>query len=163
MKPGTTRHPAAPDDGERGIGARLAALVDQQHALFVELESLCERQASLIESDASAELLGHLEARREIVERIVRVSGELEPYRARWDSLIALVSPEHAERVRSRLDEVSRIAARVREIDEDGERRLRGKRDALGVELRGVERARLAGDAYIIKRAPRPRFQDREA
>jgi hypothetical protein len=151
------------DSSGRGIGARLASLVDEQYALFVELDAACDRQASLIETDASEALLAHLEARKQLVERIVHVSGELEPYRARWDSLVPLLPSAQMESLQSRLDEIAVLATRVRERDEDARRRLQGKREALGLELSGVERARNAGNAYARRSIGTPRLQDREA
>ncbi len=151
------------DSPDRGIGARLAALVDEQYALFVELDAACERQAALIETDAGEALLAHLDARKQLIERIVQVSGELDPYRARWDSLVPLIPPAQMESLQSRLDEIAMLAARVRERDEDSRRRLQGKREALGLELSGVERARNAGNAYVRRSISTPRLQDREA
>ncbi len=149
--------------GERGVGARLESLIRSQHALFVELESLVARQNDLIESDTGAPLLAHLDQRRAIVDELVRVSQELEPYRARADSLLSLVPDGQARSLRDLLDEIAAIAQRVRQADEHGQERLRQRRAAVAQRLDQLDHARNAGAAYGAAPASAPRLQDREA
>lgn len=148
----------------RGIAARLASLVERQHALLSELESACRRQSSLVEADAAEELVAHLEARQSLVDRVVEVSAELEPYRSRWESLLSVVPEAERERLSGLLESSAALAARVRESDEADRARLSSRRVALREEMAGLDRGRGAIGAYGSSVEPSgPKFQDREA
>jgi hypothetical protein len=143
---------------------RLIQLAERQRALLLELESASERQGALVEGDAGAELLEHLAARQAIVDRIIEVSAELEPYRTRWESLLSVVPREQAAAARRTLDECSQIADRLRATDDQHRARLEEKRDAIAAELADVGRGREANIAYIERDvAPIARLTDQEA
>lgn len=147
-----------------GIAARLASLVERQHALLVELESWCRRQSSLVEADAADELVSHLEARQALVERVVEVSAELEPFRSRWESLLSVVPEAERGRLTGLLESSSALAARIRASDEADRARLASKRSALREEMLELDRGRGAIGAYGASAEPSgPMFQDREA
>lgn len=161
----TRRATSAPEaGGATGVAARFEQLVRTQHALFLELETAAIAQGELIESEAMEELLAHFQDREQIVARIVETSAELEPFRARWESLLSQVPTAIAGELRNMLDDTAERARRVHEIDESHRMRLDQRRGELRVELAGVDRGRTAMDAYgNPPPAAGPRLQDRHA
>lgn len=161
----TPRSSPLPDTGgASGVAARFEELVRAQHALFVELEAAAICQGELIESEAMDELLAHFDAREQLVARIVKTSAELEPFRARWESLLSQVPAPLAGELRGLLDDTADRARRIHEIDEAHRVRLGQRREDLSAELAGVDRGRVAVDAYGgVVPAAAPRFQDRHA
>lgn len=145
-----------------GIAARLDALIAAQTALLAELEGLAPRQHALLEADAADELLAVIESRQAIIDRLVEVSTELEPYRARWESLLAAVPAGDRARMKQNLDANIARAGVIAHADGALRDRLLEKRDAAAADLAELGRGAGALDAYVDD-AHRPRFQDREA
>jgi hypothetical protein len=145
-----------------GIAARLDTLIAAQSALLMELEALAPRQHALLEADAADELLATIESRQTIIDRLVEVSAELEPYRARWESLLAAVPAGDRARMKQNLDANIARAGVIAHADGALRDRLLEKRDAAAADLAELGRGAGALDAYVDE-GHRPRFQDREA
>ena len=148
-----------------GLGDRVEDLLGMQQALFERLEALGLRQGELIDGDDSAGLLELLAQRQRLIDSIAEVSATLEPFRARWSSLVRSLPEAERYRLNRRLDILADLAGRIAVRDEADRARLERRRDAVGAELTWISRWRGAVAAYggAGGDGPAPRFQDREA
>jgi len=155
-------HADTPHADPERVAARVERLLEEQSRLVDELDELGERQRSLIESGDAQGLLTLLGTRQELTDRIRALAQEMEPFRARWDELLASFSDERRERIRSG---VAALAERIHASavrDEQDRQRLERQRDVVSNELAGVSKARGAMAAYANTRHGSPRYQDRE-
>ncbi|HZW09269.1 MAG TPA: hypothetical protein VFF69_05135 [Phycisphaerales bacterium] len=143
--------------------ARLADLLDRQEALFTRLDALSREQGRLVRDEATDELLRVLGRRQELVEALEKASRETEPYRTRWDEVLAGAGPALRDRIRAQVERLAELAAGIASRDDADRREIERKRDQLAGELAGVGRVRGAVAAYGPGRArPGAKFQDRE-
>lgn len=156
----TDPHPGA----DAGIAARLSAIVRAQHGLAVELERLTAGQRAVVESDDGQALLQLLARRQSVIDQLSAATAELEPYRARWASLLSVVPPGRAAELQRTLAETGAIVSRVREGDRHDHASLMRRRDALRQEMDTLDAGKDASAAYDPA-PPRPqaRLTDREA
>lgn len=150
---------AQPDDG-----ASVESLLTRQQELFDRLDTLSRRQAGLIQSDETDRLLGLLNERQDIIERIALTNTELEPYRGRWDAFLKELTEASRDRVKVRLEAVAQLAGTIALRDEADRRELQSRRDAMVTELSKMATGRGALAAYGEgPELSTSRFQDREA
>jgi vacuolar-type H+-ATPase subunit I/STV1 len=143
------------------VANRVERLLTQQSELVEELDSLGEKQRALIEAGDAEGLLTLLGERQDLTDRIRGLAQEMEPFRARWDELLASMPDDRRERIRST---VSALAGRIQasaERDERDREALQRRRDVVTDELANVSKARGAVAAYGRARGG-PRYQDRE-
>lgn len=149
------------DSGAR----RLAGIIDEEHALCVELDGLSVAQSAMVEGGDTDGVLEVLGRRQRIIDRIVVLNAELAPLRERRDELMAALPASERERVRARVDEIAQAVERVRARDEQDRDAMERRRTGIAGELSGLARARGAVAAYGAPRAAEgggARFQDRE-
>lgn len=143
--------------------ARLRTLLDEQEALFVRLDALSKEQARLVREEATDELLRLLGERQGVVAALEQASAELEPFRDRWDRVLAGARPEQRDRFAAQLNKLSEIAATIAARDDADRRTIEERRDRLAGDLAGVGNVRGAVAAYGQSGTrPAARFQDRE-
>jgi len=143
---------------------RLERLLEEQASLCASLNDLGRRQGEHIRADEMETLLGVLAERQRVIERFTEVSQELEPFRARWEELMAAAPPQRREAFRKRVDELSAAIQEVAARDEQDREALAARRQTLASELSGVQQGRGAVAAYgrSDARPAGPRYQDRE-
>ncbi|MFG0328223.1 MAG: hypothetical protein ACF8SC_13270 [Phycisphaerales bacterium JB037] len=145
-----------------GIG-RAITLLEEQREVFERLEELARSQGELIDQDRTEELLTLMGERQELIERAGAISGELQPMRARWDTIAEDASDADREAVARLAEAVDALIARIVEADRRDEQRLGARRAELSLELGGLSRGRSASNAYAGRTPATPRYQDRRA
>lgn len=157
----TPKEAQKPGDG--ADCARLAELLVHQEKLFLRLDALSKRQSLLVQEDRTDELLGVLGERQVIVDSLDEASRAVEPFRARWDQVLASARPEQRERVRRHVERLAEVAANIAARDDADRREIERRRDRLADDLAGVGRRRGAVAAYGPARGrPAAKFQDTE-
>lgn len=144
---------------------RLRRLLDEQETLFVRLDALSKRQRALVEEERTDELLRLLTERQTVIDAVGGIAREVQPYRDRWEAVLAEASAEQRERFSEQIERVAELASRVAARDDADRKLMEQRRDTLAGELAGAGRARGAVAAYGGGKAGRPaaKFQDREA
>ncbi|MCC7389958.1 MAG: hypothetical protein IT431_14450 [Phycisphaerales bacterium] len=142
---------------------RLRTLLDEQEALFVRLDALSKEQSRLVRDEATDDLLRLLGERQGVVASLERASAGLEPFRDRWERVLAGARAEQRDRFAAQLERLSEIAAAIAARDDADRRAIEERRDRLAGELSGVGNVRGAVAAYGQSGVrPAARFQDRE-
>lgn len=142
---------------------RVDALLEEQEALFSQLDSLGEQQTRLVEADDAESLLTLLAERQRLIDSIAANNGSLAPYRMRWAAFLGELPEPERDRLRRRVDIVAELAGRIAVRDESHRALLETRRARVATELGQLGRARGAVAAYGQSAGPTPRFQDREA
>ncbi len=143
---------------------RLRLLLDEQETLFVRLDALSKRQHTLVEEERTDELLRLLGERQVLIDCIEDVGNELQPFRSRWESVLAEARPELHDRLTQQVERLAELASRVAARDDADRKLMERQRDTLAGELAGTNKARGAVAAYgAMPQRPAARFQDREA
>ncbi len=158
--------PSSLDHPERWL-PRLRRVLDQQHALYTELDGLSRLQASLIESGETSQLLTLLTSRQVLIDQIASLNADLDPFVRSWAGLLAQVSPEHRSELEQRVASLDSLIGGIARRDDDDRRMLDTRRRAASDGIGSAARARAATSAYGADLSGRtatiPRYQDREA
>jgi len=142
---------------------RLERLLDEQRELYESLERLSQRQAELIERDEMEALLGVLQERQGVIDRLSQANEQFEPFRSRWSELMASAPAARRDEFQRCIAELSELAGRIAQRDEDDRRALESRRQSVAGELRSVAKGRGAVAAYGRgqSRSDHARYQDR--
>ena len=140
----------------------LAELLDRQARLYDQLQRLSDTQSRLV-ADANAEpLLEVLSQRQQLIDQLVAVSEQVEPYKQDWAEIWGALdhaAREHLrgliERVRGRLDEII-------EQDELDRKALSEHRQAAGQEVQQMRHGAVVNRAYGRSMPAEPRYTDRQ-
>lgn len=140
---------------------RLARVLDDQRALYQQLDGLSRAQAALITAEDTDSLLEVLGRRQVLIDAIAALNEELAPFAERWDDLAPRLDAPQRSRLRAGFDEVSRLVTEIAQRDDADRRLLEARRNAVGSELGAVSHARGAVRAYARPDHAAPRYQDR--
>lgn len=140
---------------------RLVRLLERQIDLARQLDVLSEEQTGLVAAGDGPGVLDVLIRRQPLVDELVRVGGELDPFTRNMGSLLpALAAPERAEVV-SRIGRIDELLSTIGARDEADGQALQQQRQKVGQELADLSRNRSALNAYDDGPAG-PAFQDRQ-
>lgn len=161
-------HAAASMDHPDRWVPRLQRLLDRQHGLYTELDTLSRQQGGHIESGDTSALLSVLTARQTIIDQIATVNTDLDPFVRSWSRLLAQVTPDQRTDLESRFSSIDTLVAGIARRDDDDRHRLETRRKSVSDSIASASRARAAASAYTgadtgARTAVAPRYQDREA
>ena len=143
---------------------RLRRILDDQIGLYSRLTELAGQQSHVIQSGDTDALLSLLGQRQTLVERVIALNEDLEPFTSRWDELSPKLPETRRAEVRDRIDTLESLVARIAARDEQDHAALKQQRDAVTSELGGISQRRSAVNAYATGSSQPhiPRYQDRE-
>jgi len=143
---------------------RLERILDQQDALYAELDELGRRQSELIQRGDTEELLDVLGTRQRVIDQLGVSMEAFQPFGRRWDELMAALPEDRRRRYTSRVEELSGVIRRIAERDQEDQLALERQRAAVADEMASVSRGRSAVAAYGGGgRTAGPTYQDRQA
>lgn len=142
---------------------RLSRLLHRQHDSARRLDELSIRQSAAIEAEDTDDLLRIVEDREPVVETMVAINRELEPFARRSGGLFAGLNAAQRADLEQQVAAVDSLLARVNERDRDDREKLEIARSVIAAELAATRAGRGAVAAYG-KPTPTPgaRFQDRQ-
>lgn len=139
---------------------RLLRLLDRQIDLAARLDELSQQQTELVAAGDGPGVLDILVRRQPLVDELVAVAGELEPFtRAMGELLPRLAAPERADII-ARIARVDELLSTINARDEADGHSLQQQRHKLGQELADLSKTRPALNAYSQPHSA-PAFQDR--
>lgn len=141
---------------------RLARLLSRQHELARALEDLSIRQSAAIDADDAVEILRVVEARDPVVEMMVAVNRELEPFARRDGGLFAGLDAVERAEIEQQVAAVDALIAGVNQRDREDRSRLEAMRAAAAAQLAATRAGTGAVAAYGLPAGTHARFQDRE-
>jgi len=127
---------------------RLADLIDKKQRCLSQLRELGQRQGVLIEADQMQPLLKLLAAKQHLIELLVQIERELDPYRGQDPEKRAWRSPADRARCREQSETCRQLLAEVFAQEKESERRMVARRDDAARQLQGTHSAQQARQAY---------------
>ncbi|MCL2646466.1 MAG: hypothetical protein FWD61_05600 [Phycisphaerales bacterium] len=132
--------------------ARLVQALMTQKKLYVQLLELAGRQSLHVAGGESEALMAVLAARNRIIDQIVPLDQELQPYKGRWQELLDSLPAVDREIVAGLLKEVQQLLADILAHDErDKESLMRQKQD-VGTQITRTVTGAALNRAYGIRR-----------
>ena len=150
----------AADDSR--IFATLSPMLDEAQSLLARLDALSKRQGEFIDDGAPERLLGLLEERQVVIDRLSEIIAAADPLRARLERAPG-ASTAQKQSVRDRLNAISEGVGWISLRDKKDGERLQQRRDDIAGQLAGLGASRTAHAAYGSARPAGPRFQDKQA
>lgn len=147
-RPGTGASGASPHTDPRVWGPHLVRRLESQLEQCRRLEALCERQREAVSSGDTDALLAVLAERQGAIDELSRIGEEIEPFRARWESVMALVEAPVRERMAGLVGAIGEAIERVGRHDEMDRAALEQQRASVANELSVVANRRGAVAAY---------------
>lgn len=145
---------------------RLAALIRRQESMYEQLDELSRSQRGVIESGKTDALLEILGRRQDLIDQIVIASGEMEGYRATWDSIVEAMPEATRNDVKRRMDRLGVLMKAIADRDNEDRDALDKQRGDVNVGVRAVRAGGTAVRAYGAgggAGSATPRYEDRKA
>jgi flagellar biosynthesis/type III secretory pathway chaperone len=141
----------------------LIEILDRQCRLYKQLQGLGAEQKQLVQSGDPERLLGLMSQRQRLIDELTQVSGELEPYRAKWDEHWAALDGESRARVGDLVRQVQDRLEQIMKQDEEDRATLAARRTQTAGDLQRMRQGASVNRAYAPKvGAPVSRYADRQ-
>ncbi|MAE66732.1 MAG: hypothetical protein CMJ18_20890 [Phycisphaeraceae bacterium] len=142
---------------------RLIDLLQRQDALFGDLCAKGPEQAELASKGRATELLDLLNRRQALIDQLQEIHGELDPYRARWNEVVARLDAGQRDRVGALVRRAEDQLQRIMKSDDDDCHVLKETQERTAADIGHVKQAGAARQAYTASAAaPANRFTNRQ-
>lgn len=133
----------------------LADLISKKHQLLFQLRDIGRRQQQLVDGNPHP-LLQLLAAKQHLISGLQLVERHLRPFQSDDPEARVWRSAQERERTARLADECGDLLAEVMQQERDQERVILERRNQVAAQLRQVDRAHQAADAYRQHRADGP-------
>ena len=140
----------------------LIELLESQYTLVSDLATLADRQQTLVRERRTEALLGLLTERQQILDRFAGMQERLGSLTADIDQRITEVQEPDRTRIQSLIAEIGDQLTVVMAGDERDQQALEAARGDTARDLRELDTARVARDAYRGAGTVESRYADRE-
>ena len=146
-----------------GNSRELIDMLNQQRILYEAIHRLSTQQAGLVASADAEALLNLLSQRQHLVDRLAQINQKLEPYRQNWRSVYDALCPDDQLHVTQLVDHAQNALATIIAQDEADRKSLEDAKNAMGKEIKQVNKAGLAAAAYGAKpNRPNPQYTNHQ-
>lgn len=153
--------PVAADERPDAWGPRVAAVLEAQRRICIELEALTGRQRECIVQGDTNTLMSVLGERQDLINQLTALNVEIEPYRADWERYMQRVTPAQREAMQAAVAELGQLVDRISASDDADRKHLEEQRSVVSAEMTTLSRSRVAVSAYGAQPSARPIYQDR--
>lgn len=140
----------------QGSAAELVMLLEQQRATYRRLRQLAERQRVLVVQDDMQPLLALLGERQTLVDALMRVHGQLAPYRADWPATMQSLDEPTRKRVTEMLEEANEALSGILQRDNRDSATLTTRRQETSERITTLGQTARATAAYAATRRTGP-------
>ncbi len=144
--------PITPAPLQPPTASDVIALLREQKAAILQLQTLGREQRRLIETGESDGLLRLLQRRQRLIDSLRAIGDRIAPLREQLTPLADAAPPDQAQEMRHLLDHVQTMFAELIQTDDEDRRTLQASRDGVAQQLRETKSAGRAFAAY----GPRP-------
>lgn len=146
---------AAPVGGGATTPIVVRALTAQK-SLYEQILTLARQQSTYVATGESESLMSVLSARSRLIEQVVPLDRELQPYKGRWQEVLDALPTADRKIVGGLLQEVQKLLSDILAQDERDKESLVRQKSDIGVEINrtvsGTAVARAYGKAPGISR-----------
>jgi hypothetical protein len=132
--------------------AVLAALMSQRRKCLLQLRELSVRQAQIIASSDASDLLRLIAAKQQLIAALQGIEKRLAPYHAQNPEERVWLSAEAREQCAADGDACRKLVEEVMALEQQGERQMTKRRDAVAKQIGTVAAAGRVRDAYLSQR-----------
>ena len=129
---------------------RILELLGEQASLYARLETLAQRQRSLVAGDNVGPLLSLLADRQKLSQRLAQVAGALAPLRRGWTTYRKSLTASQRDQAERLLAESRERLCRIMESDDEDARILSGRKQAVAGALKATHATKQAIRAYHV-------------
>jgi hypothetical protein len=134
--------------GGGGTVGTLVRVLTAQRGLYAQILGLAKQQSQHVATGESEALMTVLAARSRLIERVVPLDRELQPYKGRWQEVLDGLLPADRKVVGGLLQEVQRLLSEILALDEKDKEALVKQRTAVGTEIKRVVSGAALNRAY---------------
>ena len=129
----------------------LAELIRRKHDCLVQIDELGRRQDALIADHDMAQLLKLLAAKQQLLGQLQQIEKALDPFRGQKPEARTWRSSELRDQCADLLRRCETLLAAIVARENEGQARLRGRRDEAAAQLQGHHDANRARGAYVAQ------------
>jgi hypothetical protein len=138
-------------NGLKGGGGMVATLVralSGQKALYEQILSLARQQSQYVASGESEALMTVLGARSRLIEQVMPLDRELQPYKGRWQEVLDGLPAADRKVVGSLLQDVQKLLGDILTLDERDKESLVRQKSVVGIEIKRTVTGAALNRAY---------------
>lgn len=128
--------------------SQLLDLLTSQHELYRDLRRLAGIQRDLIAAEDPAGLLNLLAQRQQLIAQLAEINVQLEPARADWQRVEAMLTDQQRARARDLVGQVEKLLDEILTADEADSKMLSARKEMIGRQIRATAAAAQVQAAY---------------
>lgn len=122
--------------GGGGLVHTLVRALTGQKSLYEQILTLARQQSQFVATGQTESLMTVLGARSRLIEQVVPLDRDLQPYKGRWQEVLDGLPPADRKIVGGLLQDVQKLLADILELDERDKESLVKQRSVVGVEIK---------------------------
>lgn len=131
-----------------GWADTLIDLLDRQQAIYLQLQCFSHRQTQLIDAGDAEALLSLLDERQRLIDQLMAISREVEPFKQRWPALWTSLDEPAKEELKTHIDAVQAMLDRILQQDERDRAALTEHRRRIAQQMTSLHRGASAHQIY---------------
>ena len=138
-------------NGLKGGGGMVTTLVralSGQKALYEQILTLARQQSQYVTSGESEPLMTLLGARSRLIEQVMPLDRDLQPYKGRWQELLDGLPAADRKVVGGLLQDVQKLLGEILALDERDKESLIRQKSAVGLEIKRTVTGAALNRAY---------------
>jgi hypothetical protein len=137
--------------GGGGVAATLTRVLSAQKAIYMQILSLAHQQSQYVATGESESLMTVLGARNRLIEQVVPLDSELQPFKGRWQEVLDGLPDADRASVGPLLKEVQQLLSEILETDERDKESLVRQKTVVGTEIKRTVTGAALNRAYGIR------------
>lgn len=134
--------------GPGSVGGTLVRVLSAQKGLYAQILSLAKQQSQYVATGESEALMTVLGARSRLIEQVVPLDAELQPFKGRWQEVLDGLPEGDRLVVGPLLKEVQQLLSEILETDERDKKSLVRQKEAVGTEIKRAVTGAAVARAY---------------
>jgi hypothetical protein len=134
--------------GAGGMVGTLVRALTAQKGLYEQILTLAKQQSQYVATGESEALMTVLGARSRLIEQVVPLDRELQPYKGRWQEVLDGLMPADRKVVGGLLQEVQKLLGEILVLDEKDKESLVKQRTTVGSEIKRTVTGAALNRAY---------------
>jgi hypothetical protein len=131
-----------------GVTATVVRALTAQKGLYEQILILSRQQSSFVATGESESLMSVLAARSRLIEQVVPLDKELQPYKGRWQEVLDTLPTADRKIVGGLLQEVQKLLSDILIQDERDKESLVRQKTEIGVEINRTVSGAAVARAY---------------
>jgi hypothetical protein len=131
-----------------GIVATLVRALSGQKTLYEQILNLARQQSQYVASGESEVLMTVLGARSRLIEQVLPLDRELQPYKGRWQEVLDGLPPADRKVVGGLLQDVQKLLGDILALDERDKESLVRQKSVIGTEIKRTVTGAALNRAY---------------